>query len=282
MPRAVLSVGGYAAGPVSLAGVFARIPVALVEPNSVMGLANRLLAPLVRRAYTAFESVERHFRRGTVLRTGVPIGSGFSPRPYPPSGQPISVLVLGGSQGAVALNETVPRALARLRSDVSIVHQAGPSHDTAVEKRYRDLGIADRARVVSFIEDMPEALARASLVIGRAGAGAVSEIAAIGRPSVLIPFPHAAGDHQRKNAQALEAVGAALCVPQERATAGRLAELVSSLLADRPRLEEMAAAARAFGRPGAAAQIARDFLELAGLVPGDAAAGFSPALGGTR
>jgi UDP-N-acetylglucosamine--N-acetylmuramyl-(pentapeptide) pyrophosphoryl-undecaprenol N-acetylglucosamine transferase len=280
MPRAVLSIGGYAAGPVSLAAALARIPVALIEPNSVMGLTNRLIAPLVRRAYTAFESAERHFRRSAVVRSGTPLARGFSPRPYPPARDTPTVLVLGGSQGAVALNETVPRALARLQSEVTIVHQAGPTHDAAVERRYRGLGISARVQVISFIEDMPDALARASLVIGRAGAGAVSEIAAIGRPSVLIPFPYAAGDHQRKNALALEAAGAAVCVPQERATAGRLAELVSTLLADRPRLEAMAASAQAFGRPDAAEQVARDFLELAGILPHEA--GLSPALGGAR
>jgi UDP-N-acetylglucosamine--N-acetylmuramyl-(pentapeptide) pyrophosphoryl-undecaprenol N-acetylglucosamine transferase len=272
-PRAVVSIGGYAAGPVSLAAAFQRIPLALIEPNSVMGLANRLLAPLVTRAYTAFSPVERHFRRGTVLRTGVPIQNGFSPRPYQLAPGPMPVLVLGGSQGAVALNETVPRALARIRTELSIVHQAGPAHGSAVERRYRDLGIAERVQVISFIDDMPEAIARAALVIGRAGASSVSEITAIGRPSVLIPFPYAAGDHQRHNALALEDAGAALCVPQERATAGRLAELVSGLLNDAFRLKTMAAAATAFGRPSAARHVAEDLLKLAGLGVTSAAPG---------
>jgi UDP-N-acetylglucosamine--N-acetylmuramyl-(pentapeptide) pyrophosphoryl-undecaprenol N-acetylglucosamine transferase len=264
VPKVVLSIGGYAAGPVSLAAVFSRIPLLLLEPNSVMGLANRLVAPLVSRAYTAFEPVERHFRKSVVRRTGVPLQRGFSPRPYPVSG-PLSVLVLGGSQGAVALNETVPRALARIKEPISIVHQAGPSHEAAVERRYRELGLSARAQVIPFIDDMPEALARASLVIGRAGASAVSEIAAVGRPSILIPFPYAAGDHQRRNALALEAIGAAVCVPQERATAGRLADQASLLLRDRSRLALMAAAAASFGRPQAAEEVARDLLELAGL-----------------
>lgn len=264
-PRAVLSIGGYAAGPVSLAAAIRRIPLALIEPNSVMGLANRLIAPLVSRAYTAFDPVERHFRGSVVLRTGVPIQRGFSPRPYELVPDELSVLVLGGSQGAVALNDTVPRALARLKNKVSIVHQAGPQHGAAVERRYRDLGLTEGVRVISFIDDMPEAIARASLVIGRAGASTVSEITAIGRPSVLIPFPYAAGDHQRHNALSLEDAGAALCIPQERATAGRLAELVSGLLNDAFRLKTMAAAAIAFGRPSAARDVAEDLLSLAGL-----------------
>ena len=265
-PRAVLSVGGYAAGPIALAAALSRIPLALLEPNSVMGLANRLIAPLVSRAYTAFEPVHRHFRRSVVLQTGVPLGPGFRPSPYAlPAQGPLTVLVLGGSQGAVALNETVPRALARLRSKVRIVHQAGPSHEVAVTQRYRDLGLAERVSVVPFIDDMPQAIAGAALVIGRAGASAVSEIAAVGRPSVLIPFPYAAGNHQLRNAQILEHAGAALCVPQERATAGRLAELVAGLFHDPSRLESMAAAARVFGRPDAARIVAQDLLGLAGV-----------------
>lgn len=267
-PRAVLSVGGYAAGPIALAAALARVPLALLEPNSVMGLANRLIAPLVSRAYTAFEPVQRHFRRSVVLRSGVPLQPGFQPAPYElPADGPLRLLVLGGSQGAVALNETVPRALARLQSNLEIVHQAGPNHETAVTQRYRDLGLAERVsvRVISFIDDMPQAISRASLVIGRAGASAVSEIAAVGRPSVLIPFPFAAGNHQLKNAQILEDAGAALCVPQERATAGRLAELVAGLFHDPSRLESMAAAARVFGRPDAARVVAEDLLRLAGV-----------------
>ena len=266
-PKAVLSIGGYAAGPISLAAAVSRVPISLLEPNSVMGLANRLLAPLVSRAYTAFEPVERHLRRSIIVRSGVPLQRGFGPRPYVSSAVP-SVLVLGGSQGAVALNETVPRALARVRGELSIVHQAGPAHGTAVERRYRELGLAARVRVVPFIDEMPEALAAASLVIGRSGASAVSEIAAVGRPSILIPFPYAAGDHQRLNALALEAVGAAICVTQERATAGRLSEQVSLLLREPSRLEAMAAAAASFGRPDAARVVAHDLLALAGLRPG--------------
>jgi UDP-N-acetylglucosamine--N-acetylmuramyl-(pentapeptide) pyrophosphoryl-undecaprenol N-acetylglucosamine transferase len=263
-PRAVLSIGGYAAGPISLSAFLSRIPLALLEPNSVMGLANRLLAPLVRRAYTAFEPVERHFRADVVLRSGVPLQGGFEPSPYA-AAEPRAVLVLGGSQGAVALNETVPRALARLADGITVVHQAGPAHGAAVERRYRELGLSARAQVIPFIDDMPAAIARAALVIGRSGASAVSEIAAVGRPSVLIPFPHAAGDHQRHNALALEAAGAAVCIPQERATANRLSDQVSILLRDPSRLSAMAAAAAAFGRPHAARVVAADLLALAGL-----------------
>jgi UDP-N-acetylglucosamine--N-acetylmuramyl-(pentapeptide) pyrophosphoryl-undecaprenol N-acetylglucosamine transferase len=263
-PAAVLSVGGYAAGPVSLAAWAQGVPLALLEPNSVMGLANRLVAPLVRRAYTAFEETERHFRRGRVLRAGVPLRAGFAPAPYAPPMTSLRVLVLGGSQGAQALNDVVPRAVAKFGSRLSVVHQAGPNNAAAVEALYGELGV-ENARVEAFIDDMPTALGRADLVIGRAGAGAVSEICAVGRPSILVPYPFAAGDHQAHNADALVRAGAAIRVKDKLATPDTVGKAIGALLADRSLLATMAAAARAIGRPAAAQTVALDLLELAGL-----------------
>jgi UDP-N-acetylglucosamine--N-acetylmuramyl-(pentapeptide) pyrophosphoryl-undecaprenol N-acetylglucosamine transferase len=262
-PAAVLSVGGYAAGPVSLAAWAQGVPLALLEPNSVMGLANRLVAPLVQRAYTAFEETERHFRRGRVLRAGVPLRSGFAPQPYSPPMTSLRVLVLGGSQGARALNDVVPRAVAKFGSRLSVVHQAGPNNAAEVQGLYAELGL--EARVEAFIDDMPTALARADLVIGRAGAGAVSEICAVGRPSILVPYPFAAGDHQRHNADALVNQGAAIRVKDKLATPETVAKAIGALLSDRSLLARMAAAARSVGRPDAARAVALDLLELAGL-----------------
>lgn len=264
-PRAVFSVGGYAAGPVSLAAALLGVPLALIEPNSVIGFANRLIAPLVDRAYTAFEPVERHFKAARVLRAGVPIRSGFAPAPYTATARPFPVLVLGGSQGARSLNEVVPRALAAVGEDLAIVHQAGPRDIDAVRALYDELGIGARARTTPFIDDMPTALARAGLVIGRSGASAVSEICAVGRPSILVPYPFAAGDHQRKNALVLEREGAAETVPADRVTPEFLAGLIQRLVRDPARLEHMAAAAQRLGKPNAAATIAADLLALAGL-----------------
>jgi UDP-N-acetylglucosamine--N-acetylmuramyl-(pentapeptide) pyrophosphoryl-undecaprenol N-acetylglucosamine transferase len=263
-PAAVLSVGGYAAGPVSLAAWAQGVPLALLEPNSVMGLANRLVAPLVRRAYTAFEETERHFRRGRVLRAGVPLRAGFAPSSYSPPLTSLRVLVLGGSQGAKALNEVVPRAVAKFGSRLSVVHQAGPNNAAEVQALYAELGL-ESARVEAFIDDMPTALARADLVIGRAGAGALSEICAVGRPSILLPYPYAAGDHQAHNADALVNAGAAIRIKDKLATPETMAKAIGALLSDRSLLYRMATAARNAGRPDAAQTVALDLLELAGL-----------------
>ncbi len=261
-PRALLSVGGYASGPVALAAWSSSVPVALVEPNSAIGLANRLIARLVRRAYTAFDESARYFERGSVLRTGVPIRGGFDPSPYAP-GRPLRLLLLGGSQGAKALNEAVPRALLDVKSELTIVHQCGRAHEQAVRALYSELGVAN-ATVRPYIDDMPRALAEADLVIGRAGASAVAEICAIGRPSLLVPGAFG-GDHQRHNAEALESAGASICVLNADATPQRLAREIEALAADRDRLVRMADAAKSLGRPEASRSIAKDLLSLAGL-----------------
>jgi UDP-N-acetylglucosamine--N-acetylmuramyl-(pentapeptide) pyrophosphoryl-undecaprenol N-acetylglucosamine transferase len=262
-PRAVFSIGGYAAGSVCVAARTLRIPLALMEPNSAIGLANRLVAPMVQRAYTAFPESEQHFSRGVVRRTGVPIRAGFAPRPFEP-GSHFRVLVLGGSQGAESLNDTVPRALARLDGELAVVHQSGAGRDGAVRSLYAGLGFAARATVEPFIDDMASALAAAHLVIGRAGASAVAEICAVGRPSLLIPYPFA-GDHQRFNAESLARVGASVCVLQKDATVERLASEISALIDDRVSLVTRAEKARSLGKPDAAHVIAKDLLELAGI-----------------
>ncbi|MEO8901074.1 MAG: undecaprenyldiphospho-muramoylpentapeptide beta-N-acetylglucosaminyltransferase [Polyangiaceae bacterium] len=267
-PSAVFSIGGYAAGPVSLAARAAGIPVALMEPNSVIGLANRLIAPLVQRAYTAFPESEKHFKQSVVLRCGVPIRDGFARAPYTPQLSALRILVLGGSQGAKSLNEAVPHALAQTQTNVVVVHQCGAAHEAAARRLYAELGLAERAQVVPFIADMPAALAAADLVIGRSGASAVSEICAVGRPSVLIPYPHASGDHQRVNAQSLVSAQAALCLSLAEASPARIAAEITALLNDPTRLTQMAERAAALGRPQAAHAIALDLLGLAGLVDG--------------
>lgn len=264
-PSAVFSIGGYAAGPVSLAARTLGIPVALMEPNSVIGLANRLIAPLVQRAYTAFPESEKHFKARVVLRAGVPIRDGFQRAAYGVNAQGLRLLVLGGSQGAKALNDAVPRAIARVPANIMVVHQCGAAHEEAARALYRELGLTERAEVVPFIADMPAALAAADLVISRSGASAVSEICAVGRPSLLIPYPFASGDHQRINAESLVRAGAALCLTAEEASAERIAEEIAALATNLERLDTMAAAAAELGRPNAARAVAEDFLGLAGL-----------------
>lgn len=263
-PDVVFSIGGYAAGPVAAAARSLGIPVALMEPNSVIGLANRLIAPFVQRAYTAFAASERHFPAGSVLRTGVPIRGGFERRPYRRGAVP-TLLVLGGSQGAKSLNEALPAAFSRLNVPVRVVHQCGVAHAASVEALYADLAPGLGARVIPFIEDMPAQIAAADVVVSRSGASAVSEICAVGRASLLVPYPFAAGDHQTQNAMALEAAGAARRIEAAAATPERFRELLLELLADPARLEAMAEAAGNLGRPDAAREVASDLLRLAGL-----------------
>jgi UDP-N-acetylglucosamine--N-acetylmuramyl-(pentapeptide) pyrophosphoryl-undecaprenol N-acetylglucosamine transferase len=263
-PRAVFSIGGYAAGPVSLAVRTLGIPLALMEPNAEAGLANRLIAPFVQRAYIAFPESQRYFKPAITKQTGVPLRAGFESVPYVTPRGSLKVLVLGGSQGAKSLNEAVPRALAHLGETVQVVHQCGRAHEEAARALYTELGFGSRAHIAPFIDDMPAALAAADLVIGRAGAGAVAEICAVGRPSLLVPYPFA-GDHQKLNADSITREGAALWVSSAEATPVRLATELRSLMDQPERLSTMAATARRLGRPHAARTIAEDLLALAGL-----------------
>lgn len=261
-PCAVFSLGGYAAGPVSLAARSLGVPVALMEPNAEIGLTNRLMAPWVQRAYTAYLESERHFRLERVLRSGVPIREGFEPRPYPPRIGPLRLLVFGGSQGAQALNRAVPEGLARWGRPLSVVHQCGGGYEKELSARYARLGLESNVEVRAFISDMPARLENAQLVIARAGASTLGEICAVGRPSVLVPYPHA-GDHQRHNVEALVEAGAAICLLNRDANAERIRETLDTVTTDPGRLEHMAAAARRLGRPHAAYTVAYDLLALA-------------------
>jgi UDP-N-acetylglucosamine--N-acetylmuramyl-(pentapeptide) pyrophosphoryl-undecaprenol N-acetylglucosamine transferase len=264
-PSAVFSIGGYAAGPISLAARSLGVPIALMEPNSVIGLTNRLIAPWVQRAYTAFPESEKHFKQSVILRAGVPIRGGFGHAAYLPQLAAPRVLVLGGSQGAKSLNEAVPLALAQAATNITVVHQCGAAHEADARRLYAGLGLEGRAEVVPFISNMPAALAAADLVIARSGASAVSEICAVGRPSLLIPYPFASGDHQRVNAESLVRAGAALCLPATEATPERIAREIAALFADSARLSRMAERATRLGHPDAAHTIAVDLLGLAGL-----------------
>jgi UDP-N-acetylglucosamine--N-acetylmuramyl-(pentapeptide) pyrophosphoryl-undecaprenol N-acetylglucosamine transferase len=266
-PDVVLGVGGYAAGPVCLAAAMMRKPLALLEPNSVMGFTNRALSPFAKRVYVAWEETARRVAARKVRVTGVPLRHGFGARAVISSSGPARVLVLGGSQGAMAMNERVPAAIARVlatASDVVVVHQTGPDREDAVRAAYRAGGVAG-ATVVPFLDDVASQLAAADVVIARAGAVTCAEIAAVGRASLLLPFPHAADDHQTRNAEALAATGGALVLPEASTDAARLAEVLTSLLTDRARRDAMAAAARRHGQPDAARVVAEDLLDLGGI-----------------
>ncbi len=234
-PDLVLGVGGYASGPMVMAAAAMRVPTALIEQNAHLGLTNRLLAPVVGRAYVSFERTARSFgNRSRVF--GNPIRRAFVDAARLALSDPDGfearsrrVLVLGGSQGARALNEQVPAGLAKL--DVPVLHQTGRASVDAVAKRYRELGVD--AQVVPFIDDMAAALSAASLVIGRAGASTIAELSAIGRPAILVPFPHAADDHQTANAMALSDAGAAITMPESQLSPESLAGEPGGLRFDR-------------------------------------------------
>lgn len=262
-PSAVLSVGGYAAGPVSLAAALLGVPVAVLEPNSVAGLANRLLAPFAKRAYVAWDEAAALFRVDARRRFGVPLREGFDPVPYSPRGT-ARVLVMGGSQGAAPLNERMPSAVALLARGIpalEVLHQAGRDRDRDVRESYAREGVT-RVTVVPFIDDVARAIADADLVVARAGAATIAELSAVGRAAVLVPFPLAADDHQAKNAEALARAGAAVCVRQNVATPAKLADEMQRLLSDDTARVRMAAAASGLGRPGAAHDVAEDLLGL--------------------
>lgn len=264
-PEVVIGVGGYASGPMLLAARSLGIPTALLEQNAHVGMTNRWLAPVVGRAYVTFDETREVFgdkarvvgnpvRRAFVdaARIALADPSGFEARAR-------KVLVVGGSQGAQHVNEVVPGALARAGvADLSVVHQTGAAMLDAVRARYAELGVS--AEVVPFIDDMARAYASAQLVIARAGATTLAEICAIGRPAVLVPYPHAADDHQTKNAEALERAGAAVMVRDADLDEAALGTTLSGLLADDARRAAMARAARAHGRPEAAASIVDDLL----------------------
>lgn len=265
-PEVVIGVGGYASGPAMLAAVLRGVPTLAFEPNVVPGFANRVLAPLVSLAAVHFEETCRYFRRCQV--SGVPVRRGFFDIPPRAGDAPPTLLVFGGSQGAHAINLAVTESLAALQQRVPgirIIHQTGERDYNDAQAAYSRAGIS--AEISPFIEDMPGAFARADLLLCRSGASTVAEVTAAGKPAVLVPFPHAADDHQLRNAEALARADAAVLVAESELTSERLAQVVGDLLPDRARLARMSAAARGRAHPGAAREIAMMAARLAGREP---------------
>jgi len=263
-PQVVVGVGGYLAGPALLEAALQDIPTVLIEPNAVPGFTNRVLAPVVRVACVGLEATAAFY--GTRARlTGHPVRGAFYhvlPREHRP---PYTLLVVGGSLGSKALNECLISSLDMLEAEAArlrIVHQTGERDYNAVRKAYQERHIT--ARIDAFIDDMPEAFAQADLVVSRAGATAVAELAAAGKASLLVPFPAATDQHQLENARALERAGAARVLEQSQLTAERLVEAVRTLLDHPERLAGMEHAARQLARPHAAARIAELIGKLAG------------------
>jgi UDP-N-acetylglucosamine--N-acetylmuramyl-(pentapeptide) pyrophosphoryl-undecaprenol N-acetylglucosamine transferase len=265
-PDVVLGVGGFVSGPVVLAAALSGLPCAVAEQNALPGLTNRLLARVVRRIYTAFPEAANRLPRAKVRPLGNPVRDAIrrAASTAPESGAGRRVLVMGGSQGARALNERLPAvfgALARRFPDLTVRHQAGRGNGESVRARYADAGLK-AAQVDEFIDDVAGAVVAADLVVCRSGATTVAELACIGRPALFIPFPFAADDHQAVNAASLVEVGAARMVREAEGTAERLETELAELLASPARLAEMGRNARTRGRPDAAHTIACDLTSL--------------------
>ena len=260
-PGVVLGMGGYVSFPGAVAARLRGIPLVVHEQNAVAGLANRVLARLADAVLTGFPGTLPGGRW-----VGNPVRREFTTVPPPEvrfAGRqgPLRLLVVGGSLGAKALNEAVPAALAQLAPHERpvVTHQSGSAHFAALEQAYAHHGV--EGRLLPFIEDMGAALAEADLVVSRAGAMTVAELAAVGVGAILVPFPHAVDDHQTANARFLVEGGAARLLPQSGLTPAGLAELLRGL--DRERCRQMALAARALARPEATEALADELERLA-------------------
>lgn len=259
-PDVVLGMGGYVAFPGGMMASLLSRPLAVHEQNAIAGLTNRILAGVADKSMSAFPAA----LKGAEW-TGNPVRAEIVSLPAPAAryagrAGPLKLLVVGGSRGAQALNDCVPRALALLDPRPAVVHQSGEQHLAQLRQAYRAAGVD--GELLPFIDDMARRYAEADLVICRAGAMTVAELSAGGVASLLVPFPHAVDDHQTANARFLADQGAALLVPQADLSAGHLADLLRAL--DRPRLLDMARKARALGKPDAAQLVARRCMELAG------------------
>ena len=264
-PHVVIGVGGYASGPVMAAAIFDRVPTLAVEPNAYPGLANRIIGKRVNAAAINFSAAAKYFRNPQV--TGIPVRAEFfhlSPRP---ASAPPHLLVFGGSQGARALNILMPQIVARLLDAVpglTILHQAGARHSAETLAAYFASGAPSaRWQVLDFLDDMPARSEAADLVLSRSGASTVAELAAAGKPSLLIPFPKSADDHQRKNAEAFVEAGASRMLLEPDLTPATLLDTLTALLTDRIALQRMSSCAHTLAYADASERIASMVTELA-------------------
>ena len=262
-PDVVLGLGGYVTVPGGLMAACLRRPLAIHEQNAVPGVANRVLARLADRVLTGFPGL---LTRAKTLWTGNPVRAEIAALPEPAVRYrdrhgPLSLLVLGGSLGAQALNEVVPRALALMPVTVRphVVHQTGVQQHAATQTAYAAHGVA--AEIVPFIDDMAQAYAAADVIACRAGASTIAELAAAGVPALLVPYPHAVDDHQTRNALYLSERDAAVLIPQPELSPERLASILSGL--SREKLAAMATRARAAGKPQATRAVAEACMALA-------------------
>lgn len=266
-PVVVVGFGGYAAAPPVAAAIASHIPTVIHEQNAVLGRANRLLAPRVSQIATSFETVDAMPAKAHAAYTGMPVRPAVlavRDTAYPTLDGPIRIVVLGGSQGAHIFSDVIPAALKllppALAARLEVSQQCRPEDLEAATQAYARTGI--RADLKSFFHDVPERLAAAHLVIARAGASTVSELTAVGRPAILIPYPYATDAHQAANARAVAETGGAWLIPQESFTPEVLGARLTALFETPATLQKAAACARAAGHPDAAARLADIVVEL--------------------
>jgi len=262
-PDVVLGVGGYVSGPFLLASFLIRKPTAICEQNTVPGVTNRILGKIVDKIFVSYDSSLQYFPSKKVLVTGNPIRKNIlQTSEITRNSDSITILIFGGSQGAKSLNRAVPEAVSRIgHENISIVHQTGKNDFDYVRNSYNENGID--AEVLEFIDNMARAYANADLVIGRAGARTIAEITALGKPSILVPFPYAAHNHQYENAKILEEEGASILIEDKEATPEKIVSTLTKLL-DRDKLNEMSSNAKRLGRPEASKDIVNELYKLAG------------------
>ncbi len=265
-PDVVFGVGGYASGPAMAAALQLKLPTMAFEPNAMPGLANRLVGKRVQAAAVNFPAAADYFHNAEV--TGIPVRPEFFSLPAP-APEPPHLLVFGGSQGARLFNVTLPKIACDLLDAVpglTILHQSGMRHATTTEEAYAASG-ADRSRwkVQPFFDDMPIRFARANLVMARSGASTVAELAAAGKPALLVPFAAAADDHQKRNAEEMVRAGAAVLLNEwDLDTPKLLLNALVQLLRSPEQLASMSVAARTQAHPGAAEHIANRLVALSG------------------
>ena len=267
-PDVVVGVGGYASGPAMMAALLLRVPTLAFEPNAVPGLANRLVGKWVSAAAVNFEETRGYFRNARV--TGTPVRAEFFALRERPALAGKRLLVFGASQGARVFNEVVPQIVERLLErfpELEIVHQTGGRHADSTHATYEGLGgVPERVWVTPYLDDMPEQFGAADLILCRSGASTMAELAAAGKASLLVPFPQAADDHQRKNADAFVAAGAAELIVEAELTAEGLLATLSELLVEDGRRRTMGIRARGLAHPEAVREIGE---MVVGLTQGD-------------
>lgn len=262
-PHVVLGVGGYSSGPVLAAARLRGVPTLIHESNAFPGVANRVIARFATGVAVAFEEAGTRMKRSDAVVTGNPIRAEFfTPRDRVDARPRKRLLVFGGSQGSRILNRTMSAALlflAHLKEQLEIVHQTGPADLDAVREAYRQSSFAN-ARVVPYLDPMSEELAAADLVVSRAGAMTIGELAASGRAAILVPFAAATNNHQELNARVVERAGGATVITEAELTPERLAGAIGELVRDPERIARMGAAARTLASPAATKNIV-DFIE---------------------